>query len=79
MSKRSPLFSEKEKLAILEEGEKNGVKAVRAKYDISDQTYRKWRYKVLGIKPRGYLSSAKRLRVLREGVLNCDFLMWGNL
>jgi transposase-like protein len=47
MSKRGPHFSEKEKLAILNEGEKNGVAAVCAKYGISDQSYRNWRYKAL--------------------------------
>jgi hypothetical protein len=70
MSKRGPRFSEKEKLAIVKEGEKTGVKIVCAKYDISDQTYRDWRYKALGIKPRKHISSAKRLRVLREGERN---------
>ena len=45
MSKRGPRFSEKEKLARLKEGKKSGVKAVCAKCDISDQTYRLWRYR----------------------------------
>jgi hypothetical protein len=36
MSKRGPRFTEKEKLAIIKEGKKNGVKAVCAKYGISD-------------------------------------------
>jgi transposase-like protein len=45
MSKRGPRFTEKEKLAILKEGEKNGVNAVCAKYGVSEQTYRVWRYK----------------------------------
>jgi hypothetical protein len=45
MSKRAPRFSEKEKLAILKEGEKNGVKADCAKYRVSDRTYRIRRYK----------------------------------
>jgi hypothetical protein len=31
MSKRGPRFSEREKLAILKEGEKSGVKAICAK------------------------------------------------
>src|ERR1700741_123077 len=70
MPKRGPRFSEKEKLAILKEGEKNGVKAVCAKYGISDQTYRAWRYQAAGIQPRKHLSSAKRLQVLREGEKN---------
>jgi transposase-like protein len=60
-------FTDEEKLAIIKEGEKTGVKAVCAKYDICDETYRRWRYNALKIKPRKYLSSAKRLRVLREG------------
>jgi hypothetical protein len=38
MSKRGPGFSEKERLAILEEGEKNGINAVCVKYRVSDQT-----------------------------------------
>jgi transposase-like protein len=63
-------FTEEEKLTIMAEGEKTGVKTVCAKYAISDQTYRDWRYKALGIKPRKHLSSAKRLRVLREGEKN---------
>jgi transposase-like protein len=70
MSRRGQRFSEKEKLTIIAEGEKSGVKTVCAKYDISDRTYRKWRYKAQGIKPRKPLSSAKRLRVLREGEKN---------
>jgi transposase-like protein len=70
MSKRGPRFSEKEKLTIIAEGEKSGVKSVCAKYDISDQIYRKWRYKAVKIKPRKHLSSAKRLRVLREAEKN---------
>jgi hypothetical protein len=37
----APRFTEKEKLAIVKEGEKNGVKAVCAKYDISTQSYAK--------------------------------------
>jgi transposase-like protein len=48
MSKRGPRFTEKEKLAIVKEEKKNGVKAVCAKHDISDQTYRLWRYKAAG-------------------------------
>jgi transposase-like protein len=34
-------FTEEEKLTILAEGEKTGVKTVCAKYDISDQAYRR--------------------------------------
>jgi transposase-like protein len=70
MSRRGPRFSEKEKLTIISEGEKSGVKTVCAKYDISDQTYREWRYKALKIKSRKHLSSAKRLRVVREAEKN---------
>jgi len=36
-SKRDPRFTEEEKLAIVKEGEKTGVKAVCAKYGFSDQ------------------------------------------
>jgi transposase-like protein len=39
MSRRGPRFSEKEKLAIVKQGEKTGVKAVCAKYDNCSQTY----------------------------------------
>jgi transposase-like protein len=42
----------KKKLAIVKEGEKTGVEAVCAKYDITDQSYRFWRYKALGIGPK---------------------------
>jgi hypothetical protein len=34
MSKCGPRFTEKEKLAIVKEGEKNGINAVCAKYDM---------------------------------------------
>jgi transposase-like protein len=60
-------FSEEEKLTIIAEGEKNGVRAVCAKYGISDDTYRRWRYKALGIRPKRHFSLEKRLRVLKEG------------
>jgi transposase-like protein len=66
MSKRGPRFSEKEKLAILNEGEKNGVKAVRAKYDINDQSYRLWRYKTHGIKPKKQRSRTEKLRIIEQ-------------
>ena len=46
MSKRGPRFSEKEKLAILKEGKKNGVKAVCAKYGVRA---RNGKYSVNGI------------------------------
>jgi hypothetical protein len=59
-------FTEEEKLTISAEDERTGVKTVCATYDISDQTYRDWRYRALGIKPRKHLSSAKRLRVLKK-------------
>jgi hypothetical protein len=52
MSKRGPRFSEKEKLAILKEGEGNDVNAVCAQYGMSDQT---WRYKAHGARPRKQL------------------------
>ena len=64
---RPSRFSEEEKLAIVKEGEKNGVKAVCAKYGINDATYRRWRYKALGIQPRRRFSLEQRLRVLKEG------------
>jgi transposase-like protein len=70
MSKRGPRFSEKEKLAILREGEKNGVRAVCEKYGISDQTYRLWRYKAAGIQPRKQFSEEEKLRILEEGYQN---------
>jgi transposase-like protein len=60
-------FTKEEKLTIIAEGQKIGVKTVSAKYDISDETYRRWRYKAQAIKPRKHLSTAKRLRILREG------------
>jgi transposase-like protein len=45
MAKRGPcrrrLFNKEEKLAIVKEGEKTGVKAVCTKYDICDETYRR--------------------------------------
>jgi len=67
MSKRGPRFSEKEKLAIFKEGKKNGVKAACAKYDISDQAYRVWRYKAAGIQPRKQFSIEKKSQILEEG------------
>jgi transposase-like protein len=60
-------FSEEEKLTIIAEGEKDGARAVCAKYGINDETYRRWRYKVPGIQPKRPFSLEKRLRVLREG------------
>src|SRR5215831_6369482 len=64
---RPSRFSEEEKLAIVKEGEKNGVKAVCAKYGINDATYRRWRYRALGIQPRRRFSLEQRLRVLETG------------
>jgi len=61
MAKRGPQYSQKERLVVVKEGEKNGVKAVCAKYGISTQSYRTWRYRVHGIRLRkqlGLLSSA---------------------
>ena len=68
MSKRGPRFTEKEKLAILKEGEKNGVKAVCAKYGVSEQTYRVWRYKIKGIEPKKQFSIKKKREILEQGV-----------
>ena len=70
MSKRGPRFSEKEKRAILKEGEKNGVNAVCVKYGISDQTYRVWRYKIKGIEPKKQFSIKKKREILEEGFQN---------
>ena len=39
-------------LAIVKVGEKVGVKAVLAKYRINEQSYRNWRYRINGIKPK---------------------------
>ena len=61
-------FTEEEKLKIIAEGQKAGVKAICAKYDVSDQTYRAWRYKAQGIKPRKLFSLKKKLKILEEGV-----------
>jgi transposase-like protein len=60
-------FTEEEKLKIIAEGQKAGVKAICAKYDVSDQTYRAWRYKAQGIKPRKLFSLKKKLKILEEG------------
>ena len=70
MSKRGPRFTEKEKLAILKEGEKNGVKAVCAKYGVSDQTYRVWRYKTKGIEHKKQFSIKKKREILEQGFQN---------
>jgi transposase-like protein len=67
MSKRGPRFSEKEKLAILKEGEGNGVNAVCAQYGMSDQT---WRYKAHGVRPRKHFSLKNKLKILEEGARN---------
>ena len=60
-------FAEEERLIIIAEGEKNGVRAVCAKYGISDQTYRLWRYRAQGTKPRKHFSLKKKLKILEEG------------
>jgi hypothetical protein len=57
-------FIEKEKLAIVKEGEKNRVKAVCTKYGISDQGYGLWRYKVRRIKPKKRRLLKEKLRIL---------------
>jgi transposase-like protein len=67
MSGCGPRFNEEQKLAIVKEGEKTGVEAVCVKYDISDQSYRNWRYKALGIQPKNQQSRTKKLRILEEG------------
>src|SRR6516164_9876437 len=59
-------FTEEEKLTIIAEGEKNGVRAVCARYGISDQIYRIWRYKAQGIKPRKHFSLKKKMKILEE-------------
>ena len=68
MSKRGQRFTQEEKLTIIAEGEKTDAKIVCAKYDISDETYRRWRYKAQGIKPRKHFSLKKKLKILEEGV-----------
>src|SRR5215470_17995521 len=67
MSKRGPRFTEKEKLAILKEGEGNGVNAVCAQYGMSDQTRR---YKAHGVMPRKHFSLKNKLKILEEGARN---------
>src|SRR5215469_10022888 len=67
MPKRGPRFTQEEKLAILKEGEKNGVKAVCAKYGVSDQTRR---YKAHGIRSRKHFSLKNKLKILEEGARN---------
>src|SRR5262245_10149028 len=57
----------KRKLAILKEREKNGVKAVSAKYGISDQTHRVWRYKIKGIEPKKQFPIKKKREILEQG------------
>ena len=66
MSKRGPRFTGKEKLAILKEGEKNGVKAVCAKYGVSEQTYQVWRYKTKGIEHKKQFSIKNKQRWWRS-------------
>jgi transposase-like protein len=71
MSKRGPRFTQQEKLAILKEGEKTGVKAVCGKYGVSQGAYRFWKYKARGIEPRRRFSEEEKLAILREGEKNC--------
>ena len=47
-----------------------GVKAILAKYSISEQRYRNWRNRVNGIKPKKQLSRMEKLKILEEGYLN---------
>jgi len=63
-------FNEEEKLAILREGEKIGVKAVCAKYAISDQNWRRWRYKIKGTEPKKQFSIKKKREILEQGFQN---------
>jgi hypothetical protein len=57
-------------LAILEEAENVDVNEVCAKYEISAQTYRVWRYKASGIKPRKHFSPEKKRKIFKEGARN---------
>ena len=41
-----------------------------AKYGISDQTYRVWRYRANGIKPKRQCSREEKLEILEEGYQN---------
>jgi hypothetical protein len=43
---------------------------VLAKYGISDQSYRNWRYRVNGIKPKKQLSRTEKHQILEEGFQN---------
>ena len=63
-------FYPRKKLAILKEGEKNGVSSVCAKYGISDQSYRAWRYQASGIQPRKQFSTEEKLQILEEAYQN---------
>ena len=70
MAKCGPQHTQKERLAIVKEGEKVGIEAVCAKYGISTQSYRTWRYKINGIKPKKQRSRKEKLRILEEGYQN---------
>jgi len=84
MSKGGPRFSEKEKLAIVKEGEKTGVKAVCAKYGCSERAYRIWTCTAYGIylsdyyrwkqkfqfqkSPRRSFSEQERLQIIKDAI-----------
>ena len=72
MPKRGPHYSQEERVAILKEGEKTSFNAVRAKYNISPQTYRRWRYMARGIKPKParHFPDRRKLQILEEGYQN---------
>ena len=63
-------FDKEERLAVVKEGEKTSVQAVCAKYGITRQSYRNWRYRAYGSQPKKYLSSEEKLRILEEGYQN---------
>jgi transposase-like protein len=67
---RTSEYERLQRLRIVKEGKKTGVKAVCAKYRISDQSYRLWRYKVRGIQPRRHFSVEEKLRILEDGCQN---------
>src|SRR5262249_26912081 len=69
MSKHGPRIKQEERLAIVQEGEKTSFNAVCAKYNISPQTYRRWRYAARGIKPKPsrHFSPQQKLEILEEG------------
>jgi transposase-like protein len=67
---RPKCFSHETELAIVQEGEEKGVKAVCAKYGVGYQTYRDWRFKARGIRPRKRFSLGEKLQILEEGYQN---------